>query len=127
MKKLLKMFSLMFVVVFCCCGNIFAYGTRYISPSNYSSRQQFEQALKNEFQFALNKVDELSVREQRGMKVISRMQHPSTIRNIMKRCLEECCILEINEPAPPDHVWYGCPPYEIEYRVGKNCVASWGW
>ena len=128
MKKSFRMLSLVFATVFCCCcTSLFANGTRYISPSNYSTREQFEQALKNEFQFALKEINELCDKQKYGWQANYRMQNSSTIRDIMKRCLEECCVLEIEENAPFAPGQCGVLPFKFRYRAGKNCVTSWGW
>ena len=126
MKKSSRIFSLAFATMLCCCcTSIFA--NRTISPLNYSSKQQFEQALRNEMEFALKEINKLCDKQKCGWQANYRMQNSSTIRNIMKRCLEECCVLEIEENAPLAPRQYGLLPFKFAYKIGQNCVTSWGW
>ena len=127
MKKSFRMLSLIFAMAFCCCcTSLFAH-KRYICPSSYSTREQFEQALKSELQFALREINELRYRREHRYQDTYRMQSSSTIRNILKCCFEECRELEIEEHSPLAPGQYGVLPFKFEYKAGQNCVTSWGW
>ena len=71
MKKSFRMLSLIFAMAFCCCcTSLFAH-KRYICPSSYSTREQFEQALKSELQNLYLKENWQTIKKsKKGEKVV---------------------------------------------------------
>ena len=116
MKKLFKTSFLLFTLVFFTTASTFAGFTEtHISPSQYGSKAEFEQALKRELHHA-------AANKRRGKY----LQDLVSVKTTVQTCIEKCCdLIKVTYSPDPNDTQRIPRPFDIEYRIGSVCNVAW--